>query len=121
MRVIVAGATLWTDAAALRRELVKLPGDATVLHGDCPGVDALAGQVARELELTVEAYRKERADYQRYRAAAWKRLNERMLDSGVQLVLAFHPELHEPNKARGSKHLVQLALARGIEVQGFTR
>jgi len=42
-----------------------------------------------------------------------------MLDSGVDLVLAFHPELGEPGRARGSGHMVELAHGRGIEVRGF--
>jgi hypothetical protein len=120
MRVVVAGSTRWTDAEVIRRELAKLPAGATVVHGDSPGADALAGELARELGLRVEPFRKETGDYRRYRRAAWQRLNERMLESGVQLVLAFHPELHEPGKARGSKHLIHLAQKRGIEVLGFT-
>jgi hypothetical protein len=119
MRVIVTGAMGWTDAAAIRRELEKLPPGSTVVHGDAPGVDVLAGQIARELGFVVEALCKIEADYRRYRRAAWKGLNERMLDSGVDLVLAFHPELGEPGKARGSGHMVELAQDRGVEVRGF--
>jgi hypothetical protein len=119
MRVIVTGATQWTDAEAIRRELARLPPGSTVIHGDADGVDALAGQVARDLGLAVEAFRKEPEDYRRYQSGAWKGLNERMLASGAELVLAFHPELHEPGKARGSGHMIGLAQARGVEVRGF--
>jgi hypothetical protein len=119
MRVIVTGSTLWTDAAALRRELAKLPPGSVVLHGDSAGVDALAGEVARELGLAVEPFRKEPIDYRRYRRGAWKALNERMLESGAVLVLAFHPELDQPGRAQGSNHMLELAKARGVEVRGF--
>jgi hypothetical protein len=120
MRVIVTGSTLWTDTAAIRRELTKLPAGTIVIHGDCRGVDALAGQVARELGLAVECFQKESEDYRRYGAGAWKRLNERMLESGAELVLAFHPDLHQPGKASGSQHLIGLAEASAVEVRGFT-
>ena len=42
MRVIVTGSCRWTNMAAIRRELVKLPQEAVILHGDCAGADALA-------------------------------------------------------------------------------
>lgn len=47
-------------------------------------------------------------------------LNERMLAGGVELVLVFHAELYAANAARGSKHLMALATAAGVEVRGFT-
>src|SRR5262245_24650535 len=119
MRVLVTGSTQWTDADAIRLELAALPSDSIVIHGDCAGADAIAGVVARELGLAVEAWAKNADDYRRHGKAAWKRLNERMLDSGVDLVLAFHPELHEPGKARGSRHVIELARGRGIEIRGI--
>lgn len=121
IRVVVTGSTSWTDSGALRRELAKLPAGLTVIHGDSTGADALAGQAARKLGFIVEPFRKETADYHRYGRAAWKRLNERMLESGADLVLAFHPELHEPGKAKGTKHMLDLAQARGIPSREFTR
>src|SRR5947209_3075345 len=98
MRVIVTGSMTWSDAEAIRRELAQLPAGSTVILGDAAGVDALAGQIAGELGLAVEPFRKEPEDYRRFRAVAWQGLNERMLDSGADLVLAFHPELNEPGK-----------------------
>jgi hypothetical protein len=59
---------------------------------------------------------KSAADYARYRRAAWKGLNERMLASGAHLVLAFHPDIE---KSHGSKHLVTLARAAQVEVRVF--
>jgi hypothetical protein len=63
-----------------------LPAGSTVVHGDSPGADALVGEVAREIGLAVEAMRKTAEDYRRFRRAAWKGLNERMLDTGIDLV-----------------------------------
>lgn len=121
MRVIVAGSMSWTDAEAIRRALRELPAGTVIIHGDCAGVDAIAGQLAREeFGLVVEAMAKNEDDYRRYRRGAWKGLNERMLETGADLVLAFHPELGQPGKARGSSHLIDLARARGIDVRTFT-
>lgn len=116
MRVIVAGAVAWADAGAIRRELAELPPGAVVIHGDCPGADALAGQVARELGLPVEPMAKNAADRVRYKRAAWKGLNERMLASGADLVLVFHPTF---DASKGSKHLAELAERAAVEVRVF--
>jgi hypothetical protein len=117
MRIIVAGGVGWTDTEAIRRELAKLPASSTVIHGDSPGADALAGQIAAQLGLTVEACRKNEQDYARHGRAAWKGLNERMLAGGIELVLAFHADLAS---SRGTRHLVELARAAGVEVRLVT-
>lgn len=116
MRVIVAGAVAWADAEAIRRELAKLPSGAVVVHGDCPGADAIAGRVAAELGFAVEPMAKNAADRARYRREAWKGLNERMLATGAGLVLVFHPAFDDSN---GSKHLAELAARASVEVRVF--
>jgi hypothetical protein len=119
MRVLVTGSMHWIDADAIRRELAQLPPGSVVLHGDCSGADALAGEIARDLGLLVEAWAKNADDYRRYQKAAWKGLNERMLASGGDRLLAFHAELHQPSEALGSKHMIELAIQHGVEVRGF--
>lgn len=116
MIVIVAGAVVWTNAAAIERELAKLPAGSTVIHGDCPGADALAGSVAARLGLAVMPMKKNAADAKRYRKAAWKGLNERMLACGAERVLVFHPDIEA---SRGSKHMATLARQAGLEVLVF--
>jgi hypothetical protein len=116
MRVIVAGATAWTDGEAIRRELARLPAGSTVIHGDSPGADALAGQIAAQLGLVVAPMAKEKQNYQKYKRFAWKGLNERMLACGAVLVLAFHPDIQT---SRGTRHLVEIARNAGVEVRLF--
>lgn len=116
MRVIVAGAVAWTDAEVIRRELAKLPTGTVVIHGDCPGADAIAGQIAVELGFGVLAMAKNAADRSRYKKAAWKGLNERMLMTGANLILVFHPDF---NASKGSKHLAELAERASVEVRVF--
>jgi hypothetical protein len=118
MRILVTGSTQWSHADAIRRELAQLPPGSVVIHGDCSGADELAGAIAHELGLLVEAWAKNADDYRSHQEA-WKGLNERMLESGVDLVLAFHAELHQPGKALGSKHMIDLAKEKGVEVRGF--
>lgn len=116
MRVIVTGAIAWSDAAAILRELSKLPADTTIIHGDCEGVDALAGEIAARLGFRVERMAKCDQDFARHGPLAWKGLNERMLASGADLVLAFHPDLES---SLGSGHLIELARAEAVEVRTF--
>ena len=116
MRVIVAGAVAWADTEAIRRELSKLPPGTVVIHGDCAGADALAGAVAVELGFVVEAMAKNAADRARYARAAWKGLNERMLATGAELVLVFHPDFEA---SKGSKHMAELAEHASVEVRVF--
>ncbi|MGF1582082.1 MAG: SLOG family protein [Gemmataceae bacterium] len=113
MRVIVSGAVGWSDTEAIRRELHKLPPETTIIHGDCLGADALANQIATELGLAVEPMAKNDADYAKYQRAAWKGLNERMLNSGCELVLGFHPDLE---RSQGTKHMAEIARAAGVPV-----
>lgn len=117
MRVIVAGASGWDNREAIRRELSKLPPDTTVVHGDAPGADAIAGEVATELGLCVEPMAKNKDDYARYKRGAWRGLNERMLATGASLILAFH---HDLASSRGTKHLVALAHKGNVAVRVFT-
>lgn len=116
MRVIVSGAVAWADEAAIRRELSKLPAASFVIHGDCAGADEIAGKIASELGFAVEPMDKNSEDYAKYRRLAWKGLNERMLATGVALVLVFHPDIEA---SHGSKHMRDIALAEGVEVRVF--
>ncbi len=116
MRVIVAGAVAWKDIEAIRRELTKLPAGATIVHGDCDGADDLSGKVGRELGFAVVRMAKDAADREKYGRLAWMGLNERMLAAGAELILAFHPDYEA---SHGTKHLVELARAAGVEARVF--
>lgn len=121
MRVLITGATTWTDAQALRRELSALPAQTVVVTGDTPGIDALAISIAQELGFAVEPMKKTRADRRVYPDASWKGLNERMLATGIDAVLAFHPDYGKPGCARGTVHMVELAQAAGVKTHIFLR
>lgn len=118
MIVVVSGAIAWTDVAAIERELAALPAGSTVISGDCDGADALAYEVAARLGLGALRMAKSAEDRRRYRRAAWKGLNERMLARGAELVLVFHPDFEA---SRGAKHMAELARAAGVAVKIFAR
>ncbi|MBD9355796.1 DUF2493 domain-containing protein [Methylomonas sp. EbA] len=120
IRVLVTGSTVWNDEDAIKRELRKLGRELVIVTGDTPGVDAVAISIASDDGLKFEAMKKNQEDYERYPKEAWKGLNERMLASGIDLVLAFHAEYNVQGKARGTIHAVELAMQSGVEVKVFT-
>lgn len=90
MRVLVCGSRGWQDYLTIYGALmaVKPYGDAyvTIVHGAARGADSLAEQAAEALYWPVEAYP---ADWDKHGKAAGPIRNKRMLDSGIDLVLAF--------------------------------
>jgi hypothetical protein len=120
MRVLVTGSTTWTDVETIRRSLSDLPAGSTIVTGDTGGVDALAGRAAGELGLSIQMMKKSQADYAAHPKAGWKGLNERMLATGIDLVLAFHADYGKPDCARGTRHMVELAQAAGVEARIVT-
>ncbi len=120
MRILITGATAWTDKLAIHRELSKMPAGSTIVTGDTSGVDAIAKQLASELGFKLEAMAKTKSDYQHKPKAAWQVLNERMLATGIDVVLAFHAELGQVGKARGTQHALDIAKQAGIACHAFT-
>lgn len=114
--VLVCGSRDWGDREAIRRHLVMLPPDTTVMHGAASrrvrgverSADALAGDVALSLGLTVEEWP---ADWSRGRSAGFAR-NVAMVESGPDRALAF-----QRNGSRGTQHTIDEAKRRGIPVE----
>ncbi|HEU4775770.1 MAG TPA: hypothetical protein VFS95_03030 [Telluria sp.] len=121
MRVLVTGSTTWADPQALRRELSVLPAGSVIVTGDTQGIDAMAIGLAAELGFGAEPMKKNQADRLAHPQASWKGLNERMLATGIDLVLAFHADYGKPGCARGTMHMVELATAAGVEARTFLR
>lgn len=117
MRILVTGSTTWTDVDALQREFKKLPSDSTIVTGDTPGVDAIAEALAHEMKFKIERIKKSDEDYKIYPQEAWKRLNERMIETKIDLVLAFNADFYKEGHARGTRHAVELAQEQDIPVR----
>ncbi len=117
--ILVCGSRDWTDEQPIRERLRHIidavPPEAdepTVIHGDAPGADSIAGAVALDLGFWVEAMP---ADWRRHGKKAGPLRNLSMLDRKPDLVLAF-----QKNASRGTQHTIDQARARGIPVEVFT-
>ncbi|MDQ1830847.1 SLOG family protein [Massilia scottii] len=119
LRVLVTGSTTWDKPETVRRALSQLPPHSVIVTGDTPGADACAMAVATGLGLTVQRMKKNRADQRAFPGEAWRGLNERMLATGIDLVLAFHADYGKPGCARGTVHMVELAGKSATEVRIF--
>lgn len=115
MRILCCGDRYWNKAGLITQVLLEhvKAGD-VVVHGMAKGADTLAGKIAEGMEgVTVEGYP---ADWVRYKKAAGPIRNQQMLDSSIDLVLAFHENLEQ---SRGTKHMVTIARKAGIPVKVF--
>ena len=94
LRVLVTGSRAWSDEKAIREglEFAAIIAQAncmdglTVIHGGCSGADTIADKIARESGFEVEVHP---ADWKRHGKAAGPIRNAQMVQSGVDLCLAF--------------------------------
>lgn len=95
MRVLVCGSRSWANyteiyqalkGLVVMRHLENPPDRITVVHGAARGADNLADQAAEALNCPREPYP---AEWDKHGRAAGPIRNEQMLDTGVDLVLAF--------------------------------
>ena len=113
MRILVCGDRNWTNREAIERELRKFPPDTVVIHGAAPGADTIAGEVAKDLGLTVEAYE---ADWWLYGRAAGPIRNQRLLEAQPDQGLAFHADLEN---SKGTKDMVRRMCQAGKPIVVF--
>ena len=109
MRVLVCGSRTWDAFAPIFVRLAALPDDATVVHGAAPGADTLAGRAARLLGLTVEEHP---AEWDKHGKRAGYLRNRQMIDSGVDLVIAFSRD-----DSRGTANTIDLARRCGLPLE----
>ena len=114
MRVLVCGDREWTHETTIRRRLQQLPRDATIVHGAARGVDRLAAVIARRLGWSAEQIEAFPAEWDRLGTSAGPRRNQAMLNSGIDLVLAFHNDL---TQSKGTADMVRRAQAAGVPVE----
>lgn len=93
----------------------SLNAEFTVVEGEARGADTHARQAAKRLGLNVEPYP---ADWNQFGKAAGAIRNRQMLDSGVDLVLAFHDDLEN---SKGTKDMTEIAKKAGVPVYNIRR
>lgn len=114
-RVLVCGSRDWSNVAAVRCVLAKLPVGTVVIHGDCRGADKIAGSIATKLGLDVIAFP---ADWDVAGPAAGPMRNQRMIDEGKPTyVIAFHADI---DSSKGTKDMIRRARAEKLPVEIVT-
>ena len=111
MRVLVTGSRDWTNIDAIYKALWWLRNhseEVVVIHGAMTGADTLADIVAKKLGYIPVGYV---AQWRKYLKAAGPIRNQAMVDSGPDVVLAFHEDL---DKSKGTKDCVKKARAKKI-------
>lgn len=87
MRIMVTGGREFNNYALAKATLDKyLKQTDTLVHGGCRGCDLLCAKVASEIGAETEEHK---ADWNKYGRAAGPIRNREMLESGIDLVIAF--------------------------------
>jgi len=108
LRIIVCGGREFADRDKMFKALTNIgESQVTIVHGAARGADTLAADVAEQLGWTVEAHP---ADWNRHGKAAGIIRNQKMLDTGVDGVIAM------PG-GRGTADMVRRAQDAGIPVE----
>lgn len=118
-RILITGSRDWPDMDSIVQTLGttiigliskgETKDTITLIHGQCPtGADAMADWVARAWNMNIERYP---ADWVRYGKKAGMIRNKQMVDTGVDICLAF-----VYNKSSGASNTVKLCRERGIEL-----
>jgi hypothetical protein len=126
VKVLVTGSRTWTNRAAIRRELEKLPPGTIVVHGGARrGADQIADEIARILGFEVRVYPVSSQDWSEMGLAAGPIRNSKMLtkehpDSEGKIIdcgLAFTLDL---SKSKGTRDMVRKARAAFIPMDVFS-
>lgn len=117
MRILVTGSRNWSDVETIRMALGQFdpsPAILTIVHGGASGADSIAEQVARKYYgMDTEIHRPNYNVPPEERRIAPLKRNDFMLDSNIDLVLAFM--LGTPEKG-GTLYTVNGAKKRRLPV-----
>jgi hypothetical protein len=86
-----------------------MPNGLIIIQGGAKGADAVAADWAIVNWVPQEEYK---ADWNKYHRAAGPIRNKQMLDTGIDLVIAF-----PVGEARGTNHMIGIAKKAGVEVR----
>lgn len=124
MRVLVTGSREITDEDLVFDALSDLFeseirfDDFTVIHGNARGADKIAGQWARSLKRYGVHEEIHPADWDAHGKAAGPIRNQEMVDSGVDLCLAF---FKDGAGNVGTSHCVNTAILAKIRIKRYTQ
>lgn len=113
MKLIVAGSRTFTDYSKLKASLDNLlkntdKKDVTIISGAANGADSLGERYAKENQLKLEIYK---ADWERFGKSAGYIRNKEMADVATHLCLFWD------GVSKGSKHMLDIAKEKGLEIR----
>ena len=118
MRVMITGSRDWDDVKLIQAALITVGvtmnrgrPDMVLVHGGAKGADTIASEAAAELGWVLEEYL---PDWSKGKRAGPMR-NVEMLESGIDIVLAFWK-----NESRGTKHAIETARKMKIPMKIHT-
>jgi YspA, cpYpsA-related SLOG family len=112
MRILITGGRSWSDRETIMHALLEASrgvhwSEVTVVHGGAKGADTIASELATGFGMKVEAHL---ADWQAYHKAAGPLRNQKMVDLGADVCLAFL----QPN-SKGTANCIEKAKKAGIK------
>lgn len=113
-RVLITGSRDWSNAEVIEQALSPYASpDAVLVSGSCPsGADSIAERIWAAWGLPIERHP---ADWKRYGKMAGLKRNRQMVDSGVDVCLAFRR-----NYSRGTTHCANYSTMSGVDTYWFT-
>lgn len=108
MRILVCGDRNWTNYDLIHKVLSNYPSTDIIVQGGARGADRMASDAALSFGMVVEEYP---ADWETYGKKAGPIRNQTMLNTGIDLVLAFHNYILN---SRGTKDMVSRAKKANI-------
>ena len=117
MKIIIAGGRDFNNYELLRSSMVNIlslilpptmrPGEVTIVSGGARGADTLGERYAHETNMMLKIFP---AEWDKYGKSAGYRRNELMAEYGNVLVACWD------GQSRGTKHMIDIAKARGLRV-----
>lgn len=112
MKLLICGDRHWTQEAPIRKVLERYePTAVTVIHGDAPGADRIAGRIANEMGFSVDPFP---AEWEKYGRPAGPIRNRQMLKEGPDLVVAFHSDIES---SKGTKDMLEISNKAGVATE----
>lgn len=109
MRVLVTGSRTFTNTKLMYNALSSIQNsDVTLVHGGCRGADKIAENIGKELGFKIEEHL---ANWDKHGKSAGPIRNIEMLNSGIDLVLAF-----PIGESRGTRDCIKKAVNKSIPV-----
>lgn len=109
-RVIFTGSRKFSDVDAVLKAmngLLKIDNDWIVVHGAAAGLDTIADSVAGDFGFKIERHP---ANWELHGRSAGPIRNQKMLDLGADLVIAF------PLDGPGTRHMIKISLEAKLPV-----